>query len=115
MRRWLNEYRDAGGSFHAVADEVVATLERRLRDFAALDVFPAAVLTPIHGLAIHRRTELDERTDLVLIRQERDVRHAFDYTFSFPQSGRLAPSCHSRAATASRAWTRRGSRLHQVV
>lgn len=86
MRRWLSEYRDAGGNFRAVAHEVVATLEQRLRDFAALDVFPTAVLTPIHGLAIHGRIELDERTDLVLIHQERDVRHVFDYTFSFPQA-----------------------------
>jgi hypothetical protein len=86
MRRWLSEYRDAGGNFHTVADEVVAMLEQRLRDFAVLDVVPAVVLTSIHGLAIHGRTKLDETTDLVLIRQERDVRHAFEYTFSFPQA-----------------------------
>jgi hypothetical protein len=51
-------------------------------------VFPTvrAVLTPIHGLAINGRTELDKRTDLVLIGQESDVRHAFDYTFSFSQA-----------------------------
>jgi hypothetical protein len=89
MRRWLSEYRDAGGNFHAVADKVVAALEQRLCDFAVLDVFPAVVLTPIYGLAIHSRIELDECTDLVLIRQERDVRHAFDYTFSVPQAADL--------------------------
>ncbi len=86
MRRWLSEYRDAGGNFHAVTNDVVEMLARKLRDFASLDALPVTVLTPIHGLAIHSRTELDERTDLVLIRDERDVRHAFDYTFSHPQA-----------------------------
>lgn len=51
------------------------------------------VLTPIHGLAIDGRIELDGRSDLVVIRQERDVRRAFDYTFSVPHAaGWLQPA-----------------------
>jgi hypothetical protein len=86
MFRWLSEYRDAGGSFHHLDDDVEGALAERLREFAARESFPAVVLTPIHGLALDAPLELDERTGLVVIRNDRDVRRAFDYTFSFPHS-----------------------------
>jgi hypothetical protein len=45
----------------------------------------AVVLTPIHRLELpEARVEIDERTDVVVIRDDRDVRRAFDRTFRMP-------------------------------
>jgi hypothetical protein len=95
MARWLSEYRDAVNHLRELEQGPAEALLERLRDFAGFASFPAVVMTPIHRLELAQpRVEIDNRTDLVLIREHRDVRRAFDYTFSAPWGAveRLQPA-----------------------
>lgn len=85
MVRWLTEYRDAVNHLRELEEGPAEELLERLRDFCMRDSFPAVVLTPIHRLEVaEARVQIDERTDLVVIREDRDVRRAFDRTFHIP-------------------------------
>jgi len=85
MARWLTEYRDVVDHLRELEEGPAEELLQWLREFGTYDSFPAVVLTPIHRLELpEARVEIDERTDLVVIREDRDVRRAFDRTFRMP-------------------------------
>lgn len=95
MARWLTEYRDLVGHLRDLEPQPAEDVLQRLRDFSARDSFPVVVLTPIHGLELlEARIEVNERTDLIVIREDRDVRRAFDRTFHVPWGAmeRLQPA-----------------------
>jgi hypothetical protein len=85
MARWLTEYRDVVDHLRELEEGPAEELLQWLREFGTYDSFPAVVLTPIHRLELpEARVEIDERTDVVVIRDDRDVRRAFDRTFRMP-------------------------------
>jgi hypothetical protein len=85
MARWLSEYCDLSGHLLSLDDEPTEATLQRLRDFSEMEAFPVVVLTPLHGLLLPDTViDLDDTTDLVRIREVRDVRRAFDYSFRIP-------------------------------